>query len=73
MVKPGLDRDLCYNGTRGKDENMRVSKERQYRHKVIDGRRYRVTRIENNYGKRGKKAAPLPEKIRKAPVLTVVK
>jgi hypothetical protein len=52
---------------------MRVSKERQYRHKVIDGRRYRVTRIENNYGKRGKKAAPLPEKIRKAPVLTVVK
>ena len=41
--------------------------------RYIDGKRYRVTRIENNYGKRGKKATPLPEKIRKAPVLTVVK
>lgn len=41
--------------------------------RYLDGKRYRVYRLENNYGKRGKKAAPLPEKIRKAPVLTLVK
>jgi len=66
-----LTPNLCYNGTRGKDTEMRMSKHPNIRY--IDGKRYRVTRIENNYGKRGKKAVPLPEKIRKAPVLTVVK